>query len=99
MIVAASTTLLAESRSGSRGGLLPWVLLVIGSVASLAANVAVAEPTFDRPGDRGVAVVALIGSYELLMRQVRRAACRSVAPGALLRRVVHGNRRPRSVQS
>jgi hypothetical protein len=24
MIVAASTTLLAESRSGSRGGLLPW---------------------------------------------------------------------------
>jgi hypothetical protein len=25
MIVAASTTLLAESRSGSRGGLLPWV--------------------------------------------------------------------------
>ena len=45
MIVAASTTLLAESRSGSRGGLLPWVLLVIGSVASLAANVAVAEPT------------------------------------------------------
>ena len=33
MIVAASPTLLAESRSGGRGGLLPWVLLVIGSVA------------------------------------------------------------------
>jgi hypothetical protein len=30
MIVAASTTLLAESRSGGRGGLLPWALLVIG---------------------------------------------------------------------
>lgn len=45
MIVAASTALLAESRSGNRGGLLPWTLLVIGSVASLAANVAVAEPT------------------------------------------------------
>jgi hypothetical protein len=42
MIVAASTTLLAESRSGSRGGPLPWSLLAIGSVASLAANVAVA---------------------------------------------------------
>jgi hypothetical protein len=42
MIVAASTTLLADSRSGGRGGMLPWVLLVVGSVASLAANVAVA---------------------------------------------------------
>jgi Protein of unknown function (DUF2637) len=28
MIVAASTTLLGESRSGSRGGFLPWALLV-----------------------------------------------------------------------
>jgi hypothetical protein len=45
MIVAASTTLLSYSRSGSRGGVLPWALLVVGSVASLAANVAVAEPT------------------------------------------------------
>jgi hypothetical protein len=45
MTVAASTTLLADSRSGSRGGVLPWALLVVGSVASLAANVAVAEPT------------------------------------------------------
>jgi Protein of unknown function (DUF2637) len=44
MIVAASTTLLADSRSGRRGGVLPWALLVAGSVASLAANVAVAEP-------------------------------------------------------
>lgn len=45
MIVAASTTLLADSRSGRNGGALPWALLVAGSVASLAANVAVAEPT------------------------------------------------------
>ena len=37
MIVAASTTLLSDSRSGSRGGVLPWALLVVGSVASLAA--------------------------------------------------------------
>jgi hypothetical protein len=43
MIVAASTTLLADSRSGGKGGVLPWALLVAGSVASLAANVAVAE--------------------------------------------------------
>jgi hypothetical protein len=45
MIVAASTTLLAESRTGGRGGILPWALLVVGSVARLAANAAVAEPT------------------------------------------------------
>ena len=45
MIVAASTTLLADSRSGNRGGALSWLLLSAGSVASLAANVAVAEPT------------------------------------------------------
>src|SRR6516225_3315531 len=45
MIIAASTTLLADSRSGRRGGLLPWLLLAVGSIASLAANVAVAEPT------------------------------------------------------
>ena len=45
MIVAASATLLAESRAGRRGAALPWALLVAGSVASLAANVAVAEPS------------------------------------------------------
>jgi Protein of unknown function (DUF2637) len=73
MIVAASTTLLAESRSGRPGGFLPWALLVIGSMASLAANVAVAEPT---AAGRVIAAwpsFALIGSYELLMRQIRAA--------------------------
>ena len=45
MIVAASTTLLADSRAGKSGGVLPWALLVAGSTASLAANVAVAQPT------------------------------------------------------
>jgi len=45
MIVAASMTLLADSRSGRNGGAPPWALLVAGSVASLAGNVAVAGPT------------------------------------------------------
>jgi len=31
MMVAASTALLAESRSGGRGGLLPWALLLPGA--------------------------------------------------------------------
>jgi Protein of unknown function (DUF2637) len=87
MIVAASTTLLADSRSGGRGGFLPWALLVVGSVASLAANVGVAEPT---AAGRVIAAwpsFALIAAYELLMRQVRRSA----AVGGTLQ---HGKPRP-----
>jgi hypothetical protein len=68
MTVAASTTLLAESRSGHRGGWLPWVLLVTGSVASLAANVAVAEP-------------AIPGGRSSFCRRVRHACPRDVRPG------------------
>lgn len=45
MIVAASTALLADSQSGHKGWVLPWALLIVGSVTSLVANVAVAEPT------------------------------------------------------
>jgi hypothetical protein len=74
MIVAASTTLLADSRSGRKGGALPWALLVAGSVASLAANVAVAEPSLIGRVIAAWPSFALIASYELLMGQVRRAA-------------------------
>jgi hypothetical protein len=81
MIVAASTTLLADSRSGQRGGVLPWVLLAIGSVASLAANVAVAEPSITGRVIAAWPSFALIGSYELLMRQVRRSTS-GAQPGA-----------------
>jgi hypothetical protein len=74
MIVAASTTLLADSRGGGRGGFLPWALLVAGSAASLAANVAVAEPTMTGRVIAAWPSFSLIAAYELLMRQVRRAA-------------------------
>jgi hypothetical protein len=55
---------------------LPRLLLAVGSIASLAANVAVAEPAVT---GRVIAAwpFALIGSYELLMRQVRCTACRN----------------------
>ena len=72
MIVAASTTLLAESRSGRRGSVLPWALLVAGSVASLTANVAVAEPSLIGRVIAAWPSFALTASYELLTRQVRR---------------------------
>jgi len=76
MIVAASTTLLADSRSGRKGGVLPWALLLAGSVASLAANVAVAEPTLIARVIAAWPSFALTASYELLTRQVRRSAAR-----------------------
>ncbi|MDR8409444.1 DUF2637 domain-containing protein [Nonomuraea sp. 3-1Str] len=44
-IVAASMSLLLASRYGSRDGLLPWTLRVVASLASLGANVAIAEPS------------------------------------------------------
>jgi len=80
MIVAASTTLLADSRAGERGGVLPWALLVAGSAASLAANVAVAQPTVVGRVIAAWPSFALIGAYEMLMRQVRRSAVASGTP-------------------
>ena len=60
--------------SGSRGGRRPWALLVVGSVASLAANVAVAQPNAIGRVIAAWPSFALIGAYELLMRQVRVSA-------------------------
>jgi hypothetical protein len=53
---------------------LTWALLVTGSAASLAANVAVAEPTMTGRVIAAWSSFSLIAAYELLMRQVRRAA-------------------------
>jgi hypothetical protein len=107
MIVAASTTLLADSRSGDRGGILPWALLVAGSAASLAANVAVAEPTATGRVIAAWPSFALIAAYELLMRQVRRSAAdsgrsrpRKSEPQISLREAVGGTApRPRQERS
>lgn len=63
MVVASSMTLLADSRAGHSGGLLPWALLAIGSAASLAANVAVAEPTAYGRVIAAWPSFALIGAY------------------------------------
>ncbi|MBB4930688.1 hypothetical protein F4561_001508 [Lipingzhangella halophila] len=70
-VVAASMTLLSDARQGGRGGLLPWSLLILGSFASLAANIAVADPTVWSRIIHAWPSFALIGSYELLMRQFR----------------------------
>ncbi|MEV4170235.1 DUF2637 domain-containing protein [Nonomuraea sp. NPDC049709] len=73
-IVAASMSLLVASRRGEKGGFLPWTMLVIGSLASLSANVAVAEPTLVGRVIAAWPSFALIGAYEMLMSQVRGSA-------------------------
>ena len=83
MIIASSMTLLADSRAGCAGGLLPWVLLAVGSAASLAANVAVAEPTVYGRLIAAWPSFALIGAYELLMRQIRHAAAGTRTEGSV----------------
>ncbi|GAA1469057.1 DUF2637 domain-containing protein [Nocardiopsis exhalans] len=74
MIVGASMTLLSDARQGRKGGVLPWGLLIIGSAASLVANVAVADPTMWSRIIHAWPSFALIGAYELLMREFRAVA-------------------------
>ncbi len=83
MIVAAPTTLLADSRSGRNGGMLPWTLLVAGSVASLAANVAVAEPNLVGR------VIAAWPSFALTASQHQRDGSGQRASSGLARQAWH----------
>lgn len=71
MIVAASMSLLSDAGQGRRGGVLPWRLMFVGSLASLAANITVADPMAWSRIIHAWPSFALIGSYELLMRQFR----------------------------
>ncbi|MFG1971535.1 DUF2637 domain-containing protein [Nonomuraea fuscirosea] len=83
-IVVASMSILLANRYGSRGGALAWAMLMVGSLASLGANIAVAEPSLIGRIIAAWPSTALIGSYELLMSQIRRASAEEppVAPVA-----------------
>jgi hypothetical protein len=71
MVVAASMSVLLASRMGRRGERLPWTLLVVGSLASLAANVAVANPTVVSRLIAAWPSFAFVGAYHLLQGQLR----------------------------
>jgi hypothetical protein len=73
-IVVASMSILLANRYGSRGGVLAWTMLMVASLASLGANIAVAEPSLIGRMIAAWPSVALIGSYELLMSQIRRTS-------------------------
>ncbi|MFB9830986.1 hypothetical protein [Actinoallomurus acaciae] len=64
-------SVLLASKKGKRGEWLPWVLLFIGSSASLAANVAVAEPTAISRLIAAWPSFAFVGAYHLLQSQLR----------------------------
>ncbi|MEQ4724310.1 DUF2637 domain-containing protein [Nonomuraea sp. B19D2] len=73
-IVVALTSILLADQYGSRWGILAWAMLLVGSLASLGANIAVAEPGLIGCLLAAWPSAALIGRYELLMSQIRRAS-------------------------
>jgi len=80
MLVAASMVMLVRRRGGQSAGLLPWLGLMLGLVASLGANVAAANPTILGWVVSGWPPVALAVSFELLIIVTRD---RHAPPGAL----------------
>lgn len=74
MIVAASTTLFADSRSGCRGGILPWGAVDHRQRGQLGGQHRRGRAHAHRPSHCAWPSFALTASYELLTRQVRRSA-------------------------
>jgi hypothetical protein len=88
LAVAASMTMLVRRRAGLRAGLLPWTALLLGLGASLAANVAAADPTVVGRLVAAWPPVGLLLSYELLLQQHNARdrggpGFRTVRPGAV----------------
>jgi hypothetical protein len=71
-VVAAVSVLLADSRAGRRPAPLTWLLLALGLAASLAANVASAEPTATARAVAAWPPVALALGIEVLAGLARR---------------------------
>jgi hypothetical protein len=69
LAVAASMTMLVRRRAGQSAGALPWVALLLGLGASLAANVAAADPTVVGRVVAAWPPIGLLLSYELLLQQ------------------------------
>lgn len=70
LVVAASMSMLVQRRAGRPAGRLAWCALLLGVGASLAANVAAADPTLVGRLVAAWPPLALLLAYELLMQQV-----------------------------
>jgi hypothetical protein len=88
LILTASRTMLARQRAGRSAGWLAWTAMLAGLTASLAANVAGAQPTLVGRLVAAWPPIALLLAYELLMQQVRATATRRTAPPTRPRRAV-----------
>jgi len=71
LVVAASMALLTRRRAGLPGGRLAWCALLGGVGASLAANVAAAEPTATARVVAAWPALAFAVAFELLLQQRR----------------------------
>jgi len=79
LIVCASLVLLVQRRGGQPGGALPWAGLLLGIAATIAGNVASAEPTTLARLVAAWPPVAFALSYEYLLTLLRPADPRAVA--------------------
>jgi len=71
LVVAASMVLLTRRRAGLPGGRLAWAALLGGVGASLAANIAAAEPTVTARVVAAWPALAFAVAFELLLQQRR----------------------------
>ena len=78
LVVAASMVLLTRRRAGLPGGRLAWCALLGGVGASLAANVAAAEPTATARVVAAWPALAFAVAFELLLQQRRITAAGAV---------------------
>jgi len=82
LVVAASMVLLTRRRAGLPGGRLAWAALLGGVGASLAANIAAAEPTVTARLVAAWPALAFAVAFELLLQQRRVPAAEPVVePG------------------
>ena len=70
MMLIASLNMLVRRWDGERAGGLTWTALLLGGAASLAANIAAAEPTWIGRLVAAWSPICLIVSYELLLQQL-----------------------------
>ena len=79
LIVCASLVLLVQRRGGQPGGALPWAGLALGIAATIAGNIASAEPTTLARMVAAWPPIAFALSYEFLLTLLRPADPRPVA--------------------
>jgi hypothetical protein len=70
MMLLASLNMLVRRWDNQPAGWLTWCALTIGGIASLAANIAAAEPTLIGRAVAAWPPICLLVSYELLMQQL-----------------------------